>query len=170
MSTADRIKLDSLTRGGDGGGEGATTIDQITGLRAELDDTAHVHHAHQLAATDAAGFMSAADKAKLDSLGTSTGASTIAQVEGLQARLTLLAGTDADLDATLSLKANSEHTHDLYAVTDLVDLLNSKAPNCLADNETDGLMSIADKVKLDSLSPSSEHTHPGLPNLSAPTT
>jgi Phage tail repeat like len=73
-------------------------IGAVTGLQTALDGKAATGHAHSTATTSADGFMSAADKAKLDSLSSSGGgASTIAQVTGLQ--------------TALDGKAASSHTH-----------------------------------------------------------
>lgn len=81
-------------------------IDQITGLpdtldalATTIDAKADVDHSHSIATPSAAGFMSASDKAKLDGLGSGEGggASTISEVDGLQ--------------AALDGKAAIDHTH-----------------------------------------------------------
>lgn len=74
------------------------SIDQVTGLAIALDGKADSDHTHPPATTSAAGLMSPADKTKLDGLGSGGGgASTIAEVEGLQ--------------AALDGKASTAHTH-----------------------------------------------------------
>jgi Phage tail repeat like/F5/8 type C domain len=72
-------------------------IDAVTGLQAALAGKAAAGHSHAIATSSADGFMTAADKTKLDSLSNSSGASTIAQVSGLQ--------------AALDGKAAIDHTH-----------------------------------------------------------
>ena len=90
--------LDSLSSGGgSSGGSGASTIAQVAGLQAALDGKTAAGHSHAIATSSADGFMTAADKTKLDSLSNSGGASTIAQVSGLQ--------------AALDAKAAIDHTH-----------------------------------------------------------
>ena len=73
------------------------TIDALTGLQAALDGKAAAGHNHTSATPSAAGFMSAADKTKLDGLTSGGGASTLAQISGLQ--------------AALDGKAAIDHTH-----------------------------------------------------------
>jgi F5/8 type C domain/Phage tail repeat like len=149
-------------------------ISSVVGLSQALDDKAGTSHTHPAATEEGSGFMSAADKIKLNSLSNSGGASTIAQVTGLQTALDSKPSTDAVAALVVSLhteidsKAAAEHGHGA------------------ATSSAAGFMSAADKAKLDSLSNSggastiaqvtgltdalagkaaSDHTHPGLPNL-----
>ena len=70
------------------GKAGADTVTGlIAGLQTAIDGKATSGHTHTAATPSALGFMSAADKTKLDGLSTNSGASTIAQVTGLQAAL-----------------------------------------------------------------------------------
>lgn len=96
-------------------------IDTITGLQTALDGKAAATHSHATATASAAGFMSAADKAKLDGLATSTGPAVvaIADVTGLQ--------------TALDSKSDTTHTHGA------------------ATASASGFLSAADKAKLDGL-------------------
>lgn len=71
-------------------------INQVSGLQTALDGKAASEHTHSTATSSTAGFMSAADKTKLDGLGGSFNP-TIADVQGLQ--------------TALDGKAATTHTH-----------------------------------------------------------
>lgn len=83
--------LNALQTALDGKAAAAHTqaIDTITGLQTALDGKSASNHTHAVATTSADGFMSAADKVKLNGLSTSTGPTTvaIADVDGLQTAL-----------------------------------------------------------------------------------
>ncbi len=79
MSAADKGKLDGVAAGATanatdaqlrarGSHTGEQAISTVTGLQAALDARAAAGHSHGAATAAAAGFMSAADKAKLDGL------------------------------------------------------------------------------------------------------
>lgn len=94
MSTADKIKLDGIPEGGAGSGAGdvtgpgssvsgevvvfsgstGKTISSsgvtLTSLQSSISEKAATGHTHSAATTSVAGFMSPADKTKLDSLST----------------------------------------------------------------------------------------------------
>lgn len=121
------------------------TIGNITNLQSSLDGKAAVSHGHSAATTSAAGFMSAADKSKLD--GVATGANktivdsslTSTSVNPVQNKVvnSALAGKASTshthtttqvsgLDAALAGKAPSSHTHTIAQVTNLQTELDKK--------------------------------------------
>lgn len=94
-------------------------------------------HVHAVATTSIAGFMSAADKNKLDSIEASA---TVNQADSyLRSRVnhTGAQGTDTitGLDAALAARSLTSHTHDT------------------ATTSAAGLMTAADKTKLDGITP-----------------
>jgi hypothetical protein len=95
MSSADKTKLnsiDSVALLNRVNHTGAQAISTITGLQTAIDGKASTGHAHSEATTSAGGFMSSADKTKLDALNSATlldranhtGAQAIVTVTGLQ--------------------------------------------------------------------------------------
>jgi hypothetical protein len=141
MSSGDKAKLNGivpeatknatdahlLARGNHTGTQEIGTID---GLAAALDGKAATSHPHPDATTLAAGFMPAADKAKLNSIAT-----------GATANAT---------DAQLRDRSTHTGTQAIGTVTGLQAVLDGKAGTALATTTTPGLMSAADKVRLDS--------------------
>lgn len=133
-------------------------ISQITDLQSSLNtlqssinSKAETGHAHAAATTSAAGFMSAADKSKLDGLGGSSNP-TIADVQGLQ--------------SALDGKAASTHAHSL-ATTSAAGFMSAADKSKLDGFGGSSNPAIADvqglQTALDSKSDVS-HTHPGLPS------
>jgi len=109
---------------------GTQAIGTVTGLQAALDGKAAVVHPHPDVTTSAAGFMSAADKTKLN--GIATGA------------------TANQADAHLLNRANHTGSQAIGTVTGLQAALDGKAGTALATTTTPGLMAAADKVRLNS--------------------
>jgi hypothetical protein len=140
MSSADKTKLnsiDSVALLNRVNHTGAQAISTITGLQTAIDGKASTGHAHSEATTSAGGFMSSADKTKLDALNSATlldranhtGAQAIVTVTGLQ--------------GALDTKAATTHTH------------------ANASTTVPGFMSDVDKTKLDGISAgATAYVHP----------
>jgi Phage tail repeat like len=112
------------------------TMDNVSGLVAAMNGKANTVHSHSVVTSVADGFMSSADKSKLDGIAinatnnasdvslrdrsTHTGVQPVSSITGLQ--------------TALDAKALLNHTHNIATTT------------------TDGLLSAADKTKLDSIS------------------
>ena len=133
MTSADKVKLDGivpanlLSRANHTGTQAISTIDT---LQSTLDTKASTGHSHTEATTSVKGFMSSADKAKLDGIVTAnlvnranhTGEQAISTITGLQ--------------AAIDGRASSGHTH------------------ADATSSAGGFMSRTDKAKLDALNSS----------------
>ena len=140
MSSADKAKLDGIVTANlldRANHTGAQAISTITGLQTAIDGRASSGHSHSEVTTSAGGFMSSADKTKLDGIVTTnllnranhTGAQDIATVTGLQ--------------GALDTKASTGHTH-------------SNATTTVA-----GFMSNTDKSKLDGVATgATAYVHP----------
>lgn len=85
--------------------------------------------------------------------------SDYATLEYLTSELSKYA-TIATLNTELSKKANNDHTHDTryYTESEVDDKLLTKANNSLVNQSSDGLMSSADKVKLDGVADGANKT------------
>lgn len=114
---------------------GEASIGGIPGLQDALDSKASAGHGHSAATASAAGFMGAADKAKLD--GVAAGATANASDAQLRSRSTHTGeqaiGTITGLQQALESKAAAAHGHGV------------------ATASAAGFMSSADKAKLDGL-------------------
>lgn len=159
------------------------TESEITSKLAGKSDTSHTHAA---ATTAANGFMSAADKTKLD--GIATGANKITVDAALSSSSTNPVQNKV-VNSALAGKANTSHTHTAAQVTDLQDLLDGKAAlshthddryfteseittklagksdtshtHGVATSGANGFMSATDKAKLDGIaSGANKYTHP----------
>jgi hypothetical protein len=163
-------------------------ISTIVGLPQSLSTKADLIHTHDiadisgiqdlvnttispLATTTTDGFLSAADKAKLDSISSGAGSTTaIAGVTGLQDALDskasasvvttttnglMIAADKVKLNAlnSVTLLDRSNHTgvQAISTVTGLQTALDSKASASVATTTTNGLMISTDKVKLDGI-------------------
>lgn len=117
------------------------TTAEVTGLDTALAGKAASSHNHANATTAAAGFMSPADKTKLDGITGTSGPVAIADVTGLQ--------------SALDAKAPDSHTHTTAQVTGLDTALAGKAStshtHAAVTTSVDGFMSAADKTKLDGI-------------------
>lgn len=102
------------------------------------------------ATTSANGLMSAADKSKLDGIGTG---SNVKSVNGKTGAVTL-----AKSDVGLGNVDNTKDA-DKPISTAVQTALDAKANNSVATESTDGLMSAADKTKLDGIDPSAIATN-----------
>jgi len=146
MSATDKAKLNSVAVNASANSSdavllnranhtGAQAISTITGLSTSLASKADATHTHVVASETVAGFMSAADKAKLT---------------GIVAGATLNSP-----DATLLARINHTGTQPISTVDGLQLALDAKASfthgHTLANNTTSGFMSNTDKVKLDSV-------------------
>jgi hypothetical protein len=189
MSSADKAKLDGIVTANlldRANHTGTQAISTITGLQTAIDGRASSGHSHSEATTSAGGFMSSADKIKLNSLNSvdllnrvnHTGEQAIATVTGLQAALNTKAATthshsdvtttsngfmtaadkiklDGIVTANLLNRANHTGEQAIATVTGLQTALNGKASttHTHADATTTvaGFMSFADKTKLDGI-------------------
>lgn len=152
----------------------AHAVADVTGLQGLLDGKAATGHTHTAATTGAAGFMSAADKTKLD--GVATGATAYTHPANHPASVITQDVnnrfvTDAE-KAAWNAKAAGTHTHAIADVTGLQSALDGKADtghtHAAATTGAAGFMSATDKTKLDGLS---NYTHPtGDGNLHVPAT
>lgn len=154
---------------------------EVTSKLAGKSDTSHTHAA---ATTSTNGFMSAADKTKLD--GIATGANKITVDASLSSTSTNPVQNKA-VNAALAGKANTSHTHEQSDIDGLADALAGKAAAShkhaqsditgLADtlagkastnhthgaatSSANGFMSATDKAKLDGIaSGANKYTHP----------
>jgi hypothetical protein len=141
MPAADKAKLNGIATGATANATdaqlrdrsthtGTQVIGTVTGLQAALDGKAATSHPHPDATPSAAGFMPAADKAKLN--GIATGATANAT------------------DAQLRDRSTHTGTQPIGTVTGLQAALDGKAGTALATTTIPGLMSAADKVRLNS--------------------
>ncbi|MDO5101486.1 MAG: hypothetical protein Q4D91_01060 [Lautropia sp.] len=143
MSAADKAKLNGIAAGAQGntvtsvaGKTGAVTLavaDVSGALASSHAGTGGT--AHALATSSQAGFMSAADKAKLDTVSAGAGSSGVTSVAGRTGAVTLSA---SDVSGVLT----DSHT-------------NSVSAHPTATAWRHGFMSSTDKAKLDGLSASS---------------
>lgn len=121
------------------------SIANVTNLQSSLDGKAAVSHGHSAVTTSAAGFMSAADKSKLDGIATGANKTIVdsslssTSVNPVQNKVvnSALAGkastshthTTAQvsgLDAALAGKASTSHNHTIAQVTNLQTELDKK--------------------------------------------
>ena len=107
---------------------GLLGMDKVDGLQAALDGKTGLGHGHAIG--DVAGLQTA-----IDGKAASVHSHAIAGVTGLQ--------------AALDGKALSGHIHSISGVTGLQTALDAKASTALATQGSAGLMSAADKTKLD---------------------
>ena len=135
------------------------TESEITSKLAGKSDTSHTHAA---ATTAANGFMSAADKTKLD--GIATGANKITVDASLSSSSTNPVHNKV-INSALAGKANASHTHAQSDIAGLADTLAGKASTShthgAATSSANGFMSANDKAKLDGIaSGANKYTHP----------
>jgi len=199
MTSADKIKLNSLNSVdllNRVNHTGEQAIATVTGLQAALNTKASTTHSHSDVTTTSNGFMTAADKIKLDGIVTSnllnranhTGEQAIATVTGLQTALNGKAATththadatttvagfmsfadktklDGIVTANLVNRANHTGAQAISTVTGLQDALNTKASTAHthsnATTTVAGFMAFADKVKLDGVATgANNYVHP----------
>ena len=100
------------------------TIGNITNLQSSLDGKAAVSHGHSAVTTSAAGFMSAADKSKLD--GVATGANKTI-VDSSLSSTSVNPVQNKVVNSALAGKASTSHTHTTTQVSGLDAALAGKA-------------------------------------------
>lgn len=122
----------------------AHTIANITDLQSSLDSKASTTHSHNNVTTSVAGYMSSTDKTKLD--GIATGATNTIVVNGL---------TSDSTTAALSAVQGKVLNTNLEAVSTLAE---GRASKDIATTTTDGLMSSADKTKLNGVQAGATNT------------
>ena len=131
----------------------------ITKMKALVATKADSGHSHSAATQSAAGYMSVADKKKLD--GIATGATKIAVDTDLSSTSTNPVQNKV-INSALAGKANSSHSHGISDVSGLQSALNGKAASdhshSAATTGAAGLMSAADKKKLDGIAAGANKT------------
>lgn len=110
-------------------------------------------HTHNAATTSAAGFMSAADKQKLDGISASADVNQNAFSNVAVGSTTIVADTTTD---TLTLVAGSNVTITPDAATDKITIAATDTKYSNATTGTSGLMSATDKAKLDGITASAD--------------
>lgn len=143
MSSADKIKLDSLVASGSSDAyllnrnnhTGSQDMSTITGLVQTLANKSDTNHVHPDATTTVSGFLSFSDKVKLNTV--ASGA-TVNQTDAYLLSRANHTGSQAistitGLSTSLAAKANATHIHANATVT------------------VAGFMSNTDKVKLDAV-------------------
>ena len=119
------------------------TIGNITNLQSSLDGKAAVSHGHSAATTSAAGFMSAADKSKLD--GVATGANKTI-VDSSLSSTSVNPVQNKVVNSALAGKASTSHTHTTTQVSGLDAALAGKASashSHSASNITSGTLPVS---------------------------
>ncbi len=123
------------------------TIEQVSDLQTALDGKAST----AVATTTANGLMSSTDKSKLD--GIVAGANKTTVDSSLSSTSTNPVQNKV-INSALAGKAASSHAHTIAQVTNLQTTLDGKASTDVATQSANGLMSSADKTKLDGISSS----------------
>lgn len=124
-------------------------------------------HTHNAATTSTAGFMSAADKQKLDGISTSADANQNAFSNVTVGSTTIAADTTTD---TLTLVAGSNVTITPDATNDKITISSTNTTYGAATTGSAGLMSAADKQKLDGISASADVNQNAWSTIQANTT
>ena len=137
-SLADYALEDEVTSALNGKADAVHThsVGDVSSLQSLLDGKADEGHTHSLASSGSNGFMSSADKSKLD--GVASGANNTVVDASLSSSSTNPVQNKV-VKVELDGKADEKHTHTLDDVTDL----------SVASSSSNGLMSSTDKVKLD---------------------
>ena len=138
MSIADKSKLDALP------GSIPVASSSVTGLMTNTDKVKldNLPSSIPVATTTVAGFMSAADKVKLDGL---SGGGTTTLLANIGTGAAVYASTVADTAQIRTLRSTSTPLTITQSSTELSFAIASVSVS------TAGLMSIADKAKLDAL-------------------
>lgn len=100
------------------------SISNVTNLQTTLNDKANVNHSHASASSSANGFLSKADKSKLD--GIATGANKTIVDSALSTSSTNPVQNKV-INNALNGKANSSHSHSISNITNLQSALDSKS-------------------------------------------
>lgn len=147
MLSADKSKLDGIASGATrtiihNTLTGTSTTEALSAAQGKalkdlLDGKAPTGHSHNLATTSSVGFMSTADKAKLD--GIQAGATN-----------TVIADKLTSTSTTSALSANQGNVLNTNFES-LVSLVDNKAGRDVVTTTTNGLMSSLDKVKLNGI-------------------
>lgn len=137
-----------------------SNIHVTTTDKSNWNSKAPGNHSHPNATETTPGFMSAADKAKLDDIeeGAEANQNAFSRVNGMNAdnpldSFTIAAGTGIDVTInpntkTINITATGESTPGAHASSHLED---GSDPIALATPTTGGLMSAEDKTKLNKL-------------------
>ena len=139
---------------------------EITGLETALSGKSNTNHTHTAASTSVAGFMSAADKTKLNGIATNANAYThpsthaASMITGLADIAT--SGSYNDLSDTPTSMTPKAHTHAQSDITGLATALSGKSDTShthgAATTTAAGFMSKDDKSKLDGIAAGANKT------------
>lgn len=139
---------------------------EITGLETALSGKSNTNHTHTAASTSVAGFMSAADKTKLNGIATNANAYThpsthaASMITGLADIAT--SGSYNDLSDTPTSMTPKAHTHAQSDITGLATALSGKSDTShthgAATTTAAGFMSKDDKSKLDGIATGANKT------------
>lgn len=139
---------------------------EITGLETALSGKSNTNHTHTAASTSVAGFMSAADKTKLNGIATNANAYThpsthaASMITGLADIAT--SGSYNDLSDTPTSMTPKAHTHAQSDITGLATALSGKSDtshtHSTATTTAAGFMSKDDKSKLDGIATGANKT------------
>lgn len=139
---------------------------EITGLETALSGKSNTNHTHTAASTSVAGFMSAADKTKLNGIAANANAYThpsthaASMITGLADIAT--SGSYNDLSDTPTSMTPKAHTHAQSDITGLATALNGKAStghtHSAASTTANGFMSKEDKTKLNGIATGANKT------------
>ena len=124
-------------------------------------------HTHNATTTSAAGFMSTADKTKLDGIASGAEVNQNAFSNVTVGSTTIAADAKTD---TLTLAAGSNVTITPDATTDKITISATDTKYSAATASTAGLMSAADKAKLDGISASADVNQNAWSTIQANTT
>lgn len=139
---------------------------EITGLETALSGKSNTNHTHTAASTSVAGFMSAADKTKLNGIAANANAYThpsthaASMITGLADIAT--SGSYNDLSDTPTSMTPKAHTHSQSDITGLATALSGKSDTShthgAATTTAAGFMSKDDKSKLDGIATGANKT------------
>lgn len=121
-------------------------ISDVTNLQSTLDSKAASGHTHSAATTSAAGFMSAADKTKLNGIATGANKYTL-PVANSSSIGGVKSGTDISVDSSGNVSVNNDsHTHSASTITSvnasvITGVLSSSQLPSYVDDVIEGYLS-----------------------------
>lgn len=121
-------------------------ISDVTNLQSTLDSKAASNHTHSAATTSAAGFMSAADKTKLNGIATGANKYTL-PVANSSSIGGVKSGTDISVDSSGNVSVNNDsHTHSASTITSvnasaITGVLSSSQLPSYVDDVIEGYLS-----------------------------
>lgn len=149
MSATDKVKLDGVDSAISSAVSSEASLREAADeeLQASIDSKADSTHTHANATTDASGFMSASDKTKLDGVANNANNYThpISDAGALESNIYKIT-TDANGHVVAATAIGKE---DITALG--IPGADTDTTYEVATTSTDGLMSSADKTKLDGM-------------------